>query len=38
VSVKLKFAEFKKEIKDLFGNHSYDKLDIIEKNIDELMQ
>ncbi|MBS1550865.1 MAG: hypothetical protein JST15_02210 [Bacteroidetes bacterium] len=38
VSVKHKFAEFKKEIKEVFENHNYDKLDIIEKSLDELLQ
>ena len=36
--VKQKFAEFKKEIKEVFENQNYDKLEIIKKNIDELIQ
>lgn len=36
--VKQKFSEFKKEIKEVFENQNYDKLDIIEKSIDELIQ
>jgi len=36
--IKQKIAEFKKEIKKVFENQNYDKLDIIEKSIDELIQ
>ncbi|MBK9404446.1 MAG: hypothetical protein IPN57_07935 [Ignavibacteria bacterium] len=38
MTIKHKFAEFKKEIKALFENQNYDKLEIIEKSMDELVQ